>query len=115
MEIICQYLESEQDSDESDDSESDSETESEEEEGEDAAAKQLEVDEDCEKPQYIPKRGDFYEHDVRKRETVEEAPEPAAQTILKPTTTLHRHYQSKPGTIFGVSKNPQSNQHPILK
>ncbi|EFX66102.1 hypothetical protein DAPPUDRAFT_263680 [Daphnia pulex] len=83
------------DSDESDDSESDSETESEEEEGEDAAAKQLEVDEDCQKPQYIPKKGDFYENDVRKRETVEEAPEPPAQTILKPTTTLHRHYQSK--------------------
>ncbi|EFX66555.1 hypothetical protein DAPPUDRAFT_331981 [Daphnia pulex] len=30
-------------------------------------------------------------------------PELAAHTIHKPTTTLHRHYRSKHGTIFGVS------------
>jgi hypothetical protein len=38
-------------------------------------------------------------------------PELAAPTIHKPTTTLHRHYRSKHGTIFEVSVNPQSQQH----
>jgi hypothetical protein len=42
-------------------------------------------------------------------------PELAAHTIHKPTTTLHRHYRSKHGTIFEVSVNPQSQQHAILQ
>lgn len=40
---------------------------------EDAPAKPLDDDEDRRNPQYIPKRGGFYEHDDRNREEVEEA------------------------------------------
>ena len=40
---------------------------------EDTPAKPLDDDEDRRNPQYIPKRGGFYEHDDRNREEVEEA------------------------------------------
>ena len=49
------------------------ESEDEEDEAdEQAAAKPLDDDEDRRNPQYIPKRGGFYEHDDRTREEGEE-------------------------------------------
>ncbi|XP_046645650.1 protein CASC3-like isoform X2 [Daphnia pulicaria] len=62
----------------------------EESDDEDAPAKPLDDDEDRRNPQYIPKRGGFYEHDDRNREEVEEAAaeEPVAGVeVEKPKKT----------------------------
>lgn len=63
--------EDEEGEDEEDDDEED-EGEEGDEAGEQAAAKPLDDDEDRRNPQYIPKRGGFYEHDDRTREEGEE-------------------------------------------
>lgn len=55
-----------------DEAEEGEEEEIEDDEGEQAAAKPLDDDEDRRNPQYIPKRGGFYEHDDRTREEGEE-------------------------------------------
>ncbi|CAG2183335.1 unnamed protein product, partial [Oppiella nova] len=73
--------------------------------------KNLDQDEDKRNPQYIPKRGPFYEHDDRNEMVAQEASE-VPEEVKEPTTTTTTEEETptKPIVIAKTPKEPETNK-----